>query len=66
MLLRLKAIRGFLDALQQLVAQNLQDVVWEERQHGGNLLWPEDTEGRRKNCLYARLKWVYHDGVIAV
>ncbi len=44
LLLRLQAVGGFLDALQQLVAQNLQDVVWEERQHWGDLLWPGDTE----------------------
>lgn len=70
LLLRLQAVRGFLDALQQLVAQNLQDVVWEERQHRGNLLWPGDTEERRKSCLYTRLRglmctWThvafYHD-----
>lgn len=47
LLLGLQAVGGFLDALQQLVAQNLQDVVREERQHGGNLLWPGHTEARR-------------------
>lgn len=47
LLLGLQAVGGFLDALQQLVAQNLQDVVWEERQHGGNLLRPGHTEARR-------------------
>lgn len=52
LLLGLQAIRGFLDTLQQLVAQNLQDVVWEERQHWGNLIWPEDTERESEVCLH--------------
>lgn len=51
LLLGLQAIGGFLDALQQLVAQNLQDVVGEERQHRGKLLRPGDTQRGRKKCL---------------
>lgn len=60
LLLRLQAIRGFLDALQQLMAQNLQNVVGEERQHRGNLLRPGDTGEKRRSCLYARLKGEGH------
>ena len=46
LLLGLQAIRGFLDALQQLVAQHLQDVVREERQHGRKLIWPGEKQTR--------------------
>lgn len=48
LLLGLQAVGGLLDALQQLVAQNLQDVVREERQNRGDLLGPGGAEGGRE------------------
>lgn len=49
LLFRFQPIRRFLDTLQQLVAQNLQDVVWKEWQHRRNLLRPGDKRREEKN-----------------